>query len=79
MEKKEVMSQPNIPAKWNPRILDCCIDRRVCLCGTFCSMCLACQMVERYGECLSPPAANNYDDDDAHINEREIQHPGQLN
>uniref|UniRef100_A0A8C7TT84 Uncharacterized protein n=1 Tax=Oncorhynchus mykiss TaxID=8022 RepID=A0A8C7TT84_ONCMY len=65
------MSQPNIPAKWNPRTLDCC------LCGTFCSMCLACQMVERYGECLSPPGVNNYDDD-AHINEREIQHPGEI-
>ncbi|XP_023844316.1 cornifelin homolog A-like [Salvelinus sp. IW2-2015] len=67
MEKKEacksgygvcdraVMSQPNTPAKWNSRILDCCIDRRVCLCGTFCSMCLACQMAERYGECFCLP------------------------
>uniref|UniRef100_A0A8C8GWK3 Uncharacterized protein n=1 Tax=Oncorhynchus tshawytscha TaxID=74940 RepID=A0A8C8GWK3_ONCTS len=55
---RAVMSQPNIPAKWNPRTLDCCIDRRsVSLCGTFCSMCLACQMVERYGECLSPPGS----------------------
>uniref|UniRef100_A0A4W5L3K9 PLAC domain-containing protein n=1 Tax=Hucho hucho TaxID=62062 RepID=A0A4W5L3K9_9TELE len=67
MEKKEacksgyevcdtaVMSQPNTLAKWNSRILDCCIDRRVCLCGTFCSMCLACQMAERYGECFCLP------------------------
>ncbi|XP_046893326.1 cornifelin-like isoform X1 [Hypomesus transpacificus] len=59
--KKTVMSQPRmtgtvvVQTRWHSRMLECCIDKRVCMCGAFCPGVLSCQMAEKYGECFCLP------------------------
>ncbi|XP_004586727.2 PLAC8-like protein 1 isoform X1 [Ochotona princeps] len=40
---------------WSTGLLSVCRDRRVCLYGLFCPMCLECDIARRYGECLCWP------------------------
>ncbi|KAM9677680.1 placenta-specific gene 8 protein-like isoform 1-T1 [Trichechus inunguis] len=51
-----IMAQPvNVPvaqtSNWQTGICDCFSDCGVCLCGTFCYWCLACQVAVDMNEC----------------------------
>ncbi|XP_036621416.1 placenta-specific gene 8 protein [Trichosurus vulpecula] len=51
-----VMTQPQrgvYPqgSNWQTDLLDCCSDCGVCICGTFCTPCLACQVASDMNEC----------------------------
>ncbi|NXS13229.1 PLAC8 protein, partial [Neodrepanis coruscans] len=51
-----IVTQPQFavvqqPSEWQTGLLDCCSDCSVCLCGTFCSTCLGCQVASDMGEC----------------------------
>ncbi|NWW32648.1 PLAC8 protein, partial [Panurus biarmicus] len=37
--------------EWQTGLLDCCSDCGVCICGTFCFPCLACQVAGDMDEC----------------------------
>uniref|UniRef100_A0A673X3U2 Uncharacterized protein n=1 Tax=Salmo trutta TaxID=8032 RepID=A0A673X3U2_SALTR len=37
---------------WSSGVMDCCVDRDVCLCGFFCPCIQAIKMAEKYGECF---------------------------
>ncbi|XP_077180445.1 PLAC8-like protein 1 isoform X3 [Paroedura picta] len=65
-----VMTQPapggvplcsSIPAmvhpggKWSTGLMEVCSDKRVCVCGLLCSLCLECSVASRYGECFCFP------------------------
>ncbi|NXO21102.1 PLAC8 protein, partial [Cisticola juncidis] len=39
------------PGEWQTGMLDCCSDCGVCLCGTFCLLCLSCQVAGDMDEC----------------------------
>ncbi|XP_061432891.1 cornifelin-like [Lethenteron reissneri] len=41
--------------QWSTGICDCCSDMNVCLCGTFCMLCLHCLMAKDFGECICLP------------------------
>ncbi|XP_054996627.1 placenta-specific gene 8 protein-like [Sorex araneus] len=36
---------------WQTGAFDCCSDMGVCLCGTFCALCLSCQIASDMNEC----------------------------
>ncbi|NXX59401.1 PLAC8 protein, partial [Scopus umbretta] len=38
-------------SKWQSGLLGCCSDFGVCICGTFCFPCLACQVAGDMNEC----------------------------
>ncbi|NXD16714.1 PLAC8 protein, partial [Nothocercus nigrocapillus] len=44
-------SVPPQPSEWQTGLLDCCSDFGVCLCGTFCFLCLGCQVASDMNEC----------------------------
>ncbi|KAL2304761.1 hypothetical protein Nmel_006716 [Mimus melanotis] len=39
------------PAHWQTGLMDCCTDCGVCLCGSFCLPCLACEVAGDMREC----------------------------
>ncbi|NXS85567.1 PLAC8 protein, partial [Erpornis zantholeuca] len=39
------------PGHWQTGLMDCCSDCGVCLCGTFCLLCLSCQVAGDMNEC----------------------------
>ncbi|NXO06451.1 PLAC8 protein, partial [Oriolus oriolus] len=39
------------PGQWQTGLTDCCSDCGVCLCGTFCLLCLGCQVAGDMDEC----------------------------
>ncbi|XP_025947429.1 placenta-specific gene 8 protein-like isoform X1 [Apteryx rowi] len=46
-------SSPPQASEWQTGLLDCCSDFRVCICGTFCFICLGCQVAKDMDEfCL---------------------------
>ncbi|XP_063165943.1 placenta-specific gene 8 protein-like [Candoia aspera] len=57
MNPQVVMSQPQVMVvqhqspQWQSGLLDCFNDCGVCLCGSFCSMCLGCQIASDMDEC----------------------------
>ncbi|XP_059002890.1 placenta-specific gene 8 protein-like isoform X2 [Mustela lutreola] len=36
---------------WQTGVFDCCDDLGICLCGTFCPLCLSCQIASDMDEC----------------------------
>nr|XP_056703765.1 PLAC8-like protein 1 [Euleptes europaea] len=40
---------------WSTGLFDVCSDKRVCACGSVCSLCLECSIASRYGECFCFP------------------------
>ncbi|KFQ91373.1 Placenta-specific 8, partial [Nipponia nippon] len=43
--------------EWQSGLLDCCSDFGVCICGTFCFICLGCQVARDMDEfCLCGPS-----------------------
>ncbi|XP_004703462.1 placenta-specific gene 8 protein-like [Echinops telfairi] len=36
---------------WQTGVFDCCDDMGICLCGTFCPLCLSCQIASDMDEC----------------------------
>ncbi|XP_066242238.1 placenta-specific gene 8 protein [Saccopteryx leptura] len=52
-----VVTQPGYGARatmssdWQTGVFDCCSDMGVCLCGTFCPVCLSCQIAADMNEC----------------------------
>ncbi|XP_043825725.1 placenta-specific gene 8 protein [Dromiciops gliroides] len=51
-----VVTQPQRGAypqssNWQTGLLDCFSDCGVCICGTFCTLCLACQVASDMNEC----------------------------
>ncbi|NXU16016.1 PLAC8 protein, partial [Pardalotus punctatus] len=40
------------PGQWQTRLMDCCSDCSVCLCGTFCCLCLDIQVALDMNECF---------------------------
>ncbi|KAL2084472.1 hypothetical protein ACEWY4_019990 [Coilia grayii] len=42
-------------SRWSSKMLDCCDDKLVCLCGCLFGPLLACQLATRYGECCCQP------------------------
>ncbi|GFO04007.1 placenta-specific 8 [Plakobranchus ocellatus] len=49
-----VVQQPIIQGKrgWNTGVFDCCEDAGICLCGTFCGLCLVCQVATDMNESM---------------------------
>ncbi|KAM4651457.1 cornifelin homolog [Discoglossus pictus] len=42
-------------SQWSTELMDCCSDMGICLCGTFCTGCLACKVATDFGECCCLP------------------------
>ncbi|XP_063797698.1 cornifelin homolog [Pseudophryne corroboree] len=42
-------------AQWNSKVMDCCDDVGICLCGAFVPCILACKVASDYGECCCLP------------------------
>uniref|UniRef100_A0A8D0HCT3 PLAC8 like 1 n=1 Tax=Sphenodon punctatus TaxID=8508 RepID=A0A8D0HCT3_SPHPU len=40
---------------WSTGLFSVCSDKKVCMCGAFCSLCLECCLARRYGECMCFP------------------------
>lgn len=40
---------------WQFGLFECCDDMKICLCGTFCGLCLACQLAGDMGESMCVP------------------------
>ncbi|XP_054834784.1 PLAC8-like protein 1 [Eublepharis macularius] len=40
---------------WSTGLFDVCSDKRICVCGLLCSLCLECSIASRYGECFCFP------------------------
>ncbi|XP_053232657.1 PLAC8-like protein 1 [Podarcis raffonei] len=40
---------------WSTGLFDVCSDKRVCVCGSLCSLCLECSIASRFGECFCFP------------------------
>uniref|UniRef100_A0A670IYA1 PLAC8 like 1 n=1 Tax=Podarcis muralis TaxID=64176 RepID=A0A670IYA1_PODMU len=40
---------------WSTGLFDVCSDKRVCVCGSLCSLCLECSVASRFGECFCFP------------------------
>ncbi|XP_058051943.1 cornifelin homolog [Ahaetulla prasina] len=40
---------------WKTDLLDCCVDKQICICGTFAPCVLACQVAAGLGECFCLP------------------------
>ncbi|XP_042565177.1 cornifelin-like isoform X2 [Clupea harengus] len=52
---RQPTSQRAQPSRWSTKMLDCCMDMPVCLCGCCCGPILACQLAKKYGECCCQP------------------------
>jgi len=54
-----VTTQPQVqtrgPREWSSSMTDCCGDMGICLMGTFCGLCLACQTSGDMGESMCVP------------------------
>ncbi|XP_062991241.1 placenta-specific gene 8 protein-like [Elgaria multicarinata webbii] len=57
MNPQVIISQPQVVVvqqqspQWQTDLLDCFSDCGVCLCGTFCTLCLGCQVAADMDEC----------------------------
>ncbi|XP_055972952.1 PLAC8-like protein 1 isoform X2 [Sorex fumeus] len=40
---------------WSTGLFSVCRDKKICLCGLFCPMCLECDLARHYGECFCLP------------------------
>ncbi|XP_034293912.1 cornifelin homolog A-like [Pantherophis guttatus] len=40
---------------WKSDLTDCCVDKQICICGTFAPCVLACQVATGLGECCCLP------------------------
>ncbi|KAH0629738.1 hypothetical protein JD844_012054, partial [Phrynosoma platyrhinos] len=40
---------------WSTGLFDVCSDKKVCVCGSLCSLCLECSLASRHGECFCFP------------------------
>lgn len=55
-----IVQQPSLPMikpprLWATKLMDCCDDMGICLCGTFCGSCLASQIATDMGESACVP------------------------